>query len=312
MSFFCTNYDLVIVGGGISGLFLAYKLSETNLKILLIEKEKKLGGRIHTIKKDNYSYECGAARFNENHLKLISLINELDLQDQMIQLQKDIDSTAGVIPIFPWIKNGLAKDDMVPAVYANALLAGKGGSIVNCDSTIGPNGCPYESMFWRSDDNSSRMLVPSGWTLGGMDFTLCSMCRAIEREHGIIDEEERLELDRQRYGINVDDGSTGMTTSINNKPLVNDPYTPTKYNNNRKPTLLEEAERLFKGKISNDTMKELKKEIKKEESKKRANAAEKRKWESKYERSEKRSKKKGGRKRGRTRRKKRTKRKRKR
>ena len=92
MSLFCTNYDLVIVGGGISGLFLAYKLAETNLKVLLLEKEKKLGGRIHTIKKDNYSYEAGAARFNENHLKLISLINELDLQDQMIQLPKDIDT----------------------------------------------------------------------------------------------------------------------------------------------------------------------------------------------------------------------------
>ena len=92
MSFFSTNYDLVIVGGGISGLFLAYKLSETNLKILLLEKEKNLGGRIHTIKKENYSYECGAARFNENHFKLISLINELDLQDQMIQLPKDIDT----------------------------------------------------------------------------------------------------------------------------------------------------------------------------------------------------------------------------
>ena len=245
------------------------------------------------------------------------------VSDNRTQLEKDIDSTAGVIPIFPWIKNGLAKDGMVPAAYANALLAGKGGSIVNCDSTLGPNGCPYESMFWRSDDNSSRMLVPSGWTLGGMDFTLCSMCRAIDREQGIIGEEEQLELDRQRYGINVDDGATGMTTSINNKPLVNDPYTPPKYNNNRKPTLLEEAERLFKGKISNDTMKELKKEIKKEESKKRADAAEKRKWESMYERSEKRlakyrktkrggkhrrkksTKKKGGRKRGRTRRKKR-------
>ena len=159
-----------------------------------------------------------------------------------------------------WIKNGLAKDFVVPAAYANALLAGKGGSIVNCDSTIGPNGCPYESMFWRSDDNSSRMLVPSGWTLGGMDFT-CVLCvELIEREQGIIDEDERLELDRQRYGINVDDGSTGMTTSINNKPLVNDPYTPPKYNNNRKPTLLEEAERLFEGKISNPIqMKELKK-----------------------------------------------------
>ena len=37
MSLFCTNYDIVIVGGGISGLFIAYKLCETNLNILLID-----------------------------------------------------------------------------------------------------------------------------------------------------------------------------------------------------------------------------------------------------------------------------------
>ena len=42
---FCTNFDIVIVGGGISGLFIAYKLCETNLNILLLEKDEKLGGR---------------------------------------------------------------------------------------------------------------------------------------------------------------------------------------------------------------------------------------------------------------------------
>jgi len=34
MSFFSIKYDIVIVGGGISGLFLAYKLCDTNLTIL--------------------------------------------------------------------------------------------------------------------------------------------------------------------------------------------------------------------------------------------------------------------------------------
>ena len=76
MSFFCTNYDIVIVGGGISGLFLAYKLCDTNLTILLLEKSSSLGGRIYTMKKDDIQYECGAARFNENHTKLLSLIKE--------------------------------------------------------------------------------------------------------------------------------------------------------------------------------------------------------------------------------------------
>ena len=88
---FSTNYDIVIVGGGISGLFLAYKLCDTELNILLIEKGKSLGGRIVTIEKDGIMYEAGAARFNETHTKLISLIKELELEDQIIMLPKDID-----------------------------------------------------------------------------------------------------------------------------------------------------------------------------------------------------------------------------
>ena len=88
---FSTHFDIVIVGGGISGLFLAYKLCETKLNILLIEKGKSLGGRIVTIEKDGILYEAGAARFNETHTKLISLIKELELEDQITMLPKEID-----------------------------------------------------------------------------------------------------------------------------------------------------------------------------------------------------------------------------
>ena len=42
------NYDTIIVGGGISGLFTGYKLSETGKKILIIEASERLGGRIKT------------------------------------------------------------------------------------------------------------------------------------------------------------------------------------------------------------------------------------------------------------------------
>ena len=91
MSFFSTTYDIVIVGGGISGLFLAYKLSDTNLEILLLEKDKNLGGRVHSSKDGDIQYEAGAARFNEKHEKLISLIHELNLEENMISLSNRID-----------------------------------------------------------------------------------------------------------------------------------------------------------------------------------------------------------------------------
>ena len=75
MSFFNSNYDydIIIIGGGISGLFTAYKLSETNKNIILFESSNSLGGKIVTINKGNgISYEAGAARFHHSHGKNIS------------------------------------------------------------------------------------------------------------------------------------------------------------------------------------------------------------------------------------------------
>ena len=58
------DYDVIIIGGGISGMFLAYKLSTTNLKIIILEGSSDLGGKIRTITKDGVSFEAGAARFH--------------------------------------------------------------------------------------------------------------------------------------------------------------------------------------------------------------------------------------------------------
>ena len=149
--------------------------------------------------------------------------------DNRTQLQKDIDSNAGVIPIFPWIKNGMAKDDMRIGTYANQLQIGKQnrgqlGDIIHCNSSIDIDGCPFGSCYWLGQ-GTSRSIVPNGWTnYGGMaQFTLCSLCRSSEREIGVIEPEEaeRLELGREDHSIDV--GSSGNTASVNNKPLQNQP-----------------------------------------------------------------------------------------
>ena len=54
--FFYDSYDIVIIGGGISGLFLGYKLVDTNLNVLILDKEKEFGGRVHSIYKNGYHY----------------------------------------------------------------------------------------------------------------------------------------------------------------------------------------------------------------------------------------------------------------
>ena len=85
------TYDLIIIGGGISGLYLAYKLYSNYKDILLLEVSSELGGRIKTDTLQDFPVDLGAARFSNNHTKLFKLINELNLKDKCIQLPKKID-----------------------------------------------------------------------------------------------------------------------------------------------------------------------------------------------------------------------------
>ncbi len=70
---------------GITGLNCAYQLSSNNnIKILLLDEIKYLGGRVLTYYNKNYNYELGAGRFNNNHKKLIKLINRFKLNKNKI------------------------------------------------------------------------------------------------------------------------------------------------------------------------------------------------------------------------------------
>ena len=70
-------YDILIVGAGIAGLSTATELINANpdLKILIVEKYKQAGGRLHTIyKKNDIKYEAGAGRIHSSHKHLIKLV----------------------------------------------------------------------------------------------------------------------------------------------------------------------------------------------------------------------------------------------
>ena len=99
------KYDAIIIGGGITGLSIAYRFIDSYKNILLIESTNKLGGRIKTIddKKNELIYEAGAARISENHTKTLNLIEELELDEELIELPKDIN----------YIIDNKKKDDII-------------------------------------------------------------------------------------------------------------------------------------------------------------------------------------------------------
>ena len=54
-----SNYDVIIIGAGISGLTAALELEKFNLKILVLEKSDRVGGRIKTDNVDGFLLDHG-------------------------------------------------------------------------------------------------------------------------------------------------------------------------------------------------------------------------------------------------------------
>ena len=75
------EYDYMIIGGGLAGLYTAYKLNqrEPKAKLLILERNRAMGGRIDTI----HNLEAGAGRFHDQHKLLLALINELGLTSKV-------------------------------------------------------------------------------------------------------------------------------------------------------------------------------------------------------------------------------------
>lgn len=71
---------IVLIGGGLSALTLAYLLSKQSIRVTIVEASSRLGGRIQTITGERETpLELGATWFSDMHQNLIHLLEELDL-----------------------------------------------------------------------------------------------------------------------------------------------------------------------------------------------------------------------------------------
>lgn len=232
------------------------------------------------------------------------------------QLEKDVASNAGVIPIWPWLKDGKPKDGLLPNIYANRLLEakradGQDGAIIRCHH----DGCEndYKAMFWRSADTPEN-IVPEGWLdFGGPHhFTECPNCRARDIQDIGLDEF----MEDGRLDINLKHGSTGSSGTSDRQlrssrvvPSRSRPIIPIIKNTTRRTNmkLKKEARKLFKN--HPEHLKAVLQQIDDDERKRRANAAQDRKRKKDDEEYYEKRKRTGGRrkKRRKTRRKKRRK-----
>ena len=78
-----TEVHTVIIGSGISGLSFAHFLSKNQQDFLVLESENRLGGIVHTEKKDQFICENGPNTVLLNNDAIIELIKDCGLWDQL-------------------------------------------------------------------------------------------------------------------------------------------------------------------------------------------------------------------------------------
>lgn len=72
--------EVIILGAGLAGLSLAYRLKKIGIEALILEGRDRIGGRIHTIEKAGTTLELGATWFADKHQHLNRLLEELRLE----------------------------------------------------------------------------------------------------------------------------------------------------------------------------------------------------------------------------------------
>jgi monoamine oxidase len=79
--------DIVIIGGGLSGLLITYLLQKEGIEPQILEARNRLGGRIHTLRSDDGSHiEMGATWLGKKHHHLLDLLDDLgiDIYEQFM------------------------------------------------------------------------------------------------------------------------------------------------------------------------------------------------------------------------------------
>lgn len=126
------DYDICIIGAGISGLYCARELSKAlpDSKICILEKYEFLGGRISTFKKTipgvgPIQWEAGAGRIHNTHIETIQLLKEYKIDiipiPGAIQWRSEGSSIAETIDFGRYMDN-LALSQVSPNILAKSTL----------------------------------------------------------------------------------------------------------------------------------------------------------------------------------------------
>jgi protoporphyrinogen oxidase len=84
---------IVIIGAGLTGLYLASMLKKINVDFEIYEKSSRPGGRVKTVNIFNTNIECGSDLIQPHHFNVINLLKSLRIKSEIINGRKLLSLT---------------------------------------------------------------------------------------------------------------------------------------------------------------------------------------------------------------------------
>jgi oxygen-dependent protoporphyrinogen oxidase len=160
------RYDLIVIGGGISGLSLAHYASRAGMKTLLIEKADEAGGCLRTMRRaGGFWLELGAHTCYNSYGNLIGIIEECGAREKLLRPGKVpfMMFVDGKVKSIPSELNFLELTCSAPRIFTLSKSGRTVGSYYskivgkrNFDRVIGPALSAVPSQ--RADDFPADML----------------------------------------------------------------------------------------------------------------------------------------------------------
>jgi len=80
-----SQHDVIIVGGGISGMSLAHYCAKAGLKPLVMDKNDRLGGTFNSYRTDNFWFELGAHSCYNSYGNLVDLLRDTGSLERIVK-----------------------------------------------------------------------------------------------------------------------------------------------------------------------------------------------------------------------------------
>ncbi len=80
-----SQHDIIIVGGGISGMSLAHFCAKKGLKPLVVEKREQVGGSFNSYRTSDFWFELGAHSCYNSYGNLVGLLDQAGLLGRIIK-----------------------------------------------------------------------------------------------------------------------------------------------------------------------------------------------------------------------------------